>query len=148
MDPQENFKKVNFQHDRRRFIRLSLEPPLEVNFRLEHINRHFELTSSNTALIKNISIAGGLVIELMLKSDEIKDKLLYGSEKIRLEIELPGKISSQIKIIGKIVWMQKMTKAGSFYEAGISFENIDEKAQETILHTMIDLAFKQKNLKI
>ena len=54
----------------------------------------------------------------------------------------------QIRIVGKVAWLKKMDKPGLSYEAGISFENIDEKIQENILHAMIDLAFKQGNIKI
>jgi len=148
MNPQKNPLNFVSQHDRRKFIRLSLDPPLRVKFRLEPFNSHFELFSSNTALIKNISVGGGLVIELLLKSDEVKDNLLVGKKKIHLDIALPDKVSSQVKILGKIAWLKKMDTPQPVYEAGISFENIDEKTQEVILHTMIDLAFKQKKLII
>lgn len=136
----------DFNHDRRRFIRLSLDPALKVNFKLEPAKSHFELVHGEVALIKNISIGGGLVIELMLESDEAKDKILSGAKKIRLDIVLPGETASQVKISGKIVWLKKMASSEPVYEAGIAFENINEKAQEAILHAMIDLAFKQKNI--
>ena len=133
---------LNSQQDRRRFIRLSLEPPLEVGFRLvPSISKH-----ENKALIKNISVGGGLLVELLLKNKEEEDRLLTGKEKICFETGVLEMLP-QIKILGKVVWLKKMDKGGLFYEAGVSFENIDEKIQEDLLHAMIDLAFRQKNLK-
>ncbi|OGX15058.1 MAG: hypothetical protein A2166_06475 [Omnitrophica WOR_2 bacterium RBG_13_41_10] len=147
MNPQKNLLNFGPPHDRRKFIRLSLDPPLRVKFRLEPFSSHFELVSVNTALIKNISVGGGLVIELLLKNDEAKDNLLTENKKIHLDIVLPGEVPSPLKILGKIIWVKKTDTSKPMHEAGISFENIDEKTQETILHTMIDLAFKQKSLK-
>jgi hypothetical protein len=98
------------------------------------------------ALIKNISVGGGLLIELVLESEEEKDKLLAGEEKIYFETGILG-MHHKIKVMGKVAWLKKIDKPGLFYEAGISFENIDEKTQENILHAMIDLAFKQERLK-
>ena len=139
-------ERLNPKQERRRFIRLSLDPPLKVKMKLVSSGVSFKLTQESEALIKNISVGGGLLIELVLKSKEEEDKLLAGKEKIYFETGLPG-VSLPIKILGKVEWLKKMDKAGLLYEAGTSFENLDAKTQENILHAMIELAFKQRNLK-
>ena len=132
--------------EKRRFIRLSLDPPLKVKTRFVSSEISLELASETEALIKNISVGGGLLIELVLKSKEEEDNLLAGKEKIYIETRIPT-AAIPIKILGKVAWLKKMDKSGLFYEAGTSFENIDAKTQENILHIMIDLAFKQNSIK-
>jgi len=132
--------------EKRRFIRLSLDPPLKVKIRFVSSEISLELASEAEALIKNISVGGGLLIELVLKSKEEEDKLLAGKEKIYIETIIP-QVASPIKILGKVAWLKKMDKFGLFYEAGTSFENINAKTQENILHIMIDLAFKQRSIE-
>lgn len=131
--------------ERRKFIRLSLDPPLAVKFRLIPFTTSIELVQEREALIKNISVGGGLLIEFLLKSKEEQDKLLSGKEKICFETGLPG-VNPPTKILGRVVWLKRMDKADLYYEAGISFEDLNAKAQEDILHAMIDLAFKQSKL--
>jgi len=146
MESNNNVVGFDIGKDRRRFLRLSLEPPLQVKFKHVLFNLPSKSAQENEALIKNISVGGGLLIELVLKSEEERDKPLAGEEKILFEAGLL-ETHPQIKILGRVAWIKKMDKPGSFYEAGVSFENIDEKIQENILHAMIDLAFKQRSLK-
>lgn len=141
-----NITGFGAQQERRRFIRLSLDPPIRVKFRFIPIGATLEGVRESEALIKNISVGGGLLIELILKSEEEKDRLLAGQEKISFDTGLPG-VRPQIRISGKAAWLKKMDKPGLSYEAGVSFENIDAKIQESILYAMIDLAFKQGNIK-
>jgi len=131
--------------ERRKFIRLSLDPPLAVNFRFIPFAASIEPAQERESLIKNISVGGGLLIEFLLKSKDEQDKLLSGKEKICFEKGIPG-VKPPYKILGKVVWLKRIDKTDLFYEAGISFENINEKTQEDILHAMIDLAFVQSKL--
>ena len=73
------------EQERRRFIRRSLDPPIRVKFRFIPIGATLEGVRESEALIKNISVGGGLLIELILKSEEEKDRLLAGQEKISFD---------------------------------------------------------------
>lgn len=135
------------ESERRRFVRLTLDPPFKVKFRLIYSKVSLKSADERGALIRNISIGGGLIIELALKSKEEEDDFLNGKAKLCFEAGIPG-APPKIKILGKVAWSKKMDKPGLLYEAGVAFENIDAKTQENILYAMIDLAFKQKNLKV
>jgi hypothetical protein len=129
--------------DRRKFTRLSLEPPLAVNFKSVPLKISFRLSHKGKALGKNISIGGGLLVELDIKSKGEIGKLLSGREKLSLEISVPGQ-RSPLKVLGRVVWLKKMDKTGHLYQAGLSFDNINEDTKEGLVHSMIDLCFKQK----
>jgi len=128
--------------DRRRSIRLSLDKPLDIKVKSLPLKVSFESLRKSKALGKNISIGGGLLVELAIESEDEIGRLLSGRKKLLLEINLPGAIP--IKAKGKVVWLKKMDKSSSLYRAGVSFDEISEKTRESIIHAMIDLCFKQK----
>lgn len=132
--------------ERRKFLRLSLDPPIEVKVRTALSENKF-FGSYKRALIKNVSIAGGLLIEFMVGSKGEAGNLLAGKEKLYIEADISQE-QAPFKILGKVAWLKKSSGAAGevSYEAGISFENLDEKIKEDILHAMIDLAFKQNRI--
>ena len=131
------------EKDRRKFMRLTFGTPFSIKFSSKPLKISFESIRKGKALGKNISIGGGLLIELAIKSKEEIGKLLCGKKKLFLEIGLPG-LRSPLKVLGRVAWLKKMDKLGHLYQAGVSFDNIDEKTKEDLMHAMIDLCFKYK----
>lgn len=132
--------------ERRKFIRLILDPAVEIKVKIIPSNAVFTIVKERKVLIRNLSVSGGLLMGLAIKDKEEEDELLSGKEKIYFGKEFMG-VNFRSKVLGKLVWLKKTDKPGYLYEAGVAFENITESDKENILHAMIDLAFKQKIFK-
>ncbi|RKY32165.1 MAG: hypothetical protein DRP74_03145 [Candidatus Omnitrophota bacterium] len=128
--------------ERRKFIRLNLDKPIKVEVKSVPLKVSFGSLLASGALGKNISIGGGLLIELAIKSEAEIGKFLYGKKKLSLRINIPG--MSSIRAKGRVVWLKKMEKQSNLYRAGISFDNINEITREKLIHAMIDLCFRQE----
>lgn len=129
--------------ERRKFIRLSLDPAVEVKIKIIPSNAVFTVVKEKKVLIKNISVGGGMLIGLAIKNKEEVDELLSGKEKIYFGKEFMG-LHFRSKVFGRVAWLRETAKADYAYEAGVAFEKIGETDKENILHAMIDLAFKQR----
>lgn len=142
MEEGKGIPNTSSPKDRRRFIRLSLGKPLSVKIKSLPLKVSFESLRKEKALGKNISIGGGLLVELAIKSEEEIGKLLCGKRKLLLEIDIPT--AKTIKATGRVVWLKKMDKASNLYRAGVSFDELDEKTREELIHAMLDLCFQQE----
>lgn len=129
--------------ERRKFIRLSLDPAVEVKIKIIPGNAVFTVVKEKKVLIKNISVGGSLLIGLAIKDEEEANELISGREKIYFGKEFMG-VHFRSKVLGRVAWLRETAKADYLYEAGVAFENIDETDKENILHAMIDMAFKKK----
>ena len=76
MESEKNSTGFGSRQEKRRFIRLNLDPPLPVKFKFvssSHVS--MSISQEKEAFIKNISIGGGFIIELVINRKEEQDCL-------------------------------------------------------------------------
>ncbi|MFH1823793.1 MAG: PilZ domain-containing protein [Candidatus Firestonebacteria bacterium] len=128
--------------EHRRYIRLNKEVPLK--FKVLSDDKANILTNWIEAKTQNISL-GGMCINVIDLSDEIKSMLLSGKHFVEIEMDLTtdGKVkinaqSTYIKVIGRVKWDHN----SEIYEMGIQFLDtpleVMDKIKEFITQKYLD----------
>lgn len=132
-----NKKQIN--EEKRRDLRLSTALPLTLKLNIKKTREILSLHPKRTAQAENVSV-GGVRIELPLFDRKEIDRLIDGKDKLVLEFDIPY-LKRPIKVLGKIVWLEKRDKAGkTLHVAGICFEDIKEKDREEILKELVNIS--------
>ena len=135
--------KKKTEQERRRDLRLGLEKPLTLRFRIKRSKGIFKLRAKKTFRVENMSL-GGISIELPPLNQKQIDRVISGQDQLILELNIPS-IKKPLRLPGKIAWLHKKDSSGNpIYVAGLSFEDLNARDREKLLSQLIGICLKNK----